>query len=118
MYRSATGWYSFSLMSAAVLVTGGVSTFFGALSSGVMPLRQAVLEMKRWVGGTLGAGCSITGAAAMLGSVVRATRAVCRPRKAIRASLEALERAMVWSLALSKRVGWLGTETASVLEKH
>jgi hypothetical protein len=34
----------------------------------------------------------------MLGRVVRATRAVCRPRDAIRTSLEALERAMVGSL--------------------
>src|SRR5947209_7385170 len=90
-------WYSSSVMSAAVLVMLGVSTSLGGLSSGVMPLQAELPEKKRRVGVAwrLGVGFRRTDAAAMLGSAVRAMCVPCRLRHATRASLEALERAMM-----------------------
>jgi hypothetical protein len=98
MYSSATVWYSDSVMSAGVLVTGGVSGVFGALSSGVIPLRTELFEKRRRVvieTGSCSAGRRRIGVAEMLGRAVCATVVVRTPRPAMRASLEAVERAMV-----------------------
>jgi hypothetical protein len=110
MYSSATVWYSDSVMSAGVLVTGGVSGVFGALSSGVMPVRTELFEKRRRVVigiESWGARRRRIGVAEMLGRVVRPTRVVCTLRQAMRASLEAFERAMVGELDGCPVKGWV-----------
>lgn len=90
-------------------MTVGVSVSLGALSSGVMPLRAELLEMKRRVVRgykSRGAVWTREGVAKTLGSAARATREVCKLRQATRASLEALERVMAGG-RIGVRVGVL-----------
>jgi hypothetical protein len=97
MYASASAWYSASVILAAVLVTWGVSTSFGGLPSGVMPLRSELLDMERRAAGAwaLDGADKKTGAAEILGRAVRAMLAVRRLRQATCASRETLDRAMI-----------------------